>query len=213
MTDAAPNPLPTPLPTSLVARWFAALFLAPPDAAGLAAYQGAQGRTLLAALAAEPGLAAPVAVLDALTAPGADLGQGAEALATAHAGAFLVGGPRAPQPYASVWLSPRGLLYQEPAREMIRLMAAAGLATIEGVSEAPDHISLQLDLLAHLADRAAADEDVPTAPDAFICDQLAPWVPRFAEACARVKNPYFYADLAQALSVWLDHQIRRSRAS
>lgn len=198
------------LPATFVYRWFAALFLAPPDATALASYRSAQGTALLARLAAEKALARPVAELRALSGEGADLNEAASRLAAAHSGAFLVGGPRSAQPYASVWLSPRGLLYQEPAREMTRLLADVGLTLPVGASEPPDHIGYQLDLLAELEDRRDATEPLPITPSAFLRDHLLIWVPAFATACAGLKNPLFYPSLSRALSEYLVANIKQN---
>ena len=193
---------PQPLPAAFVYRWIAGLFLAPPGAGDLAAYRGAEGQALLAALAQ------PAAELAELTAPGGDLEAAAGRLAAAHSSAFAVGGPKAPAPYASVWLSERGLLYQEPAREMTRLLAAAGLGLPEELSEPPDHLGFQLNLLAELDEASRAGAPVPLAPGLFLRDHVMSWVPRFAAACARLRNPVFYPGLAAALTSYLHEKAK-----
>ena len=197
-TDAGPG-----LPRATVYRWFAALLLDPPGADGLAAYRSAEGRALLAALDAVPGLAEAVGDIRALVAPGMDPAAAAAALAAAHARAFLTGGPRAAPPYASVWLSPRGLLYQEPAREMARLLRAAGLGLPEGLRDAPDHLALMLGFMAELAEREAAGQPVPLAPAAFLRDRLLSWVPAFAARLGTGRALGPYAGLGRALEAFL----------
>ena len=201
MHDASP-------PAAFVYRWMAGLFLAPPDADALADYRGPEGQSLLDRLAADPALSLPANDLRALTSPGSDLAAAADRLATAHAGAFLVGGRRSAPPYASVWLSPRGLLYQEPAREMTRLLAAAGLSLPDDVPEPPDHIGFQLNLLADLDERERAGTPLPIAPEQFISSHLMPWLPQFATACAALREPFFYAGLAAALNSYLSDKVR-----
>lgn len=192
-------------PSAFVYRWMAGLFLAPPDAAALTAYAGTEGQVLLDRLARVPALARPAAELHALSGAG-DLDAAAGQLAAAHAAAFLTGGRRSAPPYASVWLSQRGLLFQEPARAMTRLLAAAGLALPEGLPEPPDHIGFQLNLLAELSDRHRAGSAVPIAPDAFVRDHLMTWLPDFAAACARLREPLLYATLASAAQTYLSDQ-------
>ncbi len=191
------------LPAAFVYRWIAGLFLAPPDADALATYQSDEGQSLLDALADVPAMALPVVDLSKLTAPGSDLTETASRLASAHSAAFLVGGRRSAPPYASVWLSPRGLMYQEPARDMTRLLAALELSLPENVPEPPDHIGFQLNLLAELDERARAGAAVPITPDDFIRKHMLDWVPQFASACAGLRNPYFFAGLAAGLSTYL----------
>ncbi len=191
------------LPAAFVYRWIAGLFLAPPNTDAFATYQSEEGQSLLDALAAVPGMASPVGDLRELTAAGNDLTEAASRLASAYSAAFLVGGRRAAPPYASVWLSPRGLMYQEPARDMTRLLAALELSLPENVPEPPDHIGFQLNLLAELDERTRTGTAVPIAPDDFIRKHMLDWVPQFATACAGLRNPYFFANLAAGLSTHL----------
>ncbi|HCQ66509.1 MAG TPA: hypothetical protein DIU07_15780, partial [Rhodobacteraceae bacterium] len=155
MNEHLPGDVDT-IPAAFVYRWMAGLYLAPPDAAALAIYRAPEGRDLMERLAPAPAIAPLVSELAALTGPDSDLDAAAGRLAAAHAAAFLVGGRRGAPPYASVWLSERGLMYQEPARAMTRLLAAAGLALPENVPEPPDHIGFQLNLLAELDERHRA---------------------------------------------------------
>lgn len=197
---------PATAPATVVLRWIAGLFLAPPDRAALTAYREEPGRALLALLGAEPALAAPLRDLRGMIAPGADLAAAADRLAAAHSAAFLVGGRRAAPPYASVWLSPRGLLYQEPARAMNRLLAETGFSLPDTVKEPPDHLGFQLDLLAELETRAAEGAPVPISPERFRNDHLLSWLPAFAEACNGLREPFFYAGLASALTSYLSER-------
>jgi len=197
----------TPLSPPFVCRWAAGLFLAPPDAEALADYGKPEGLALLAGLRADPALAPVADTLADLVAPGADLADGADRLATAHSAAFLVGGRRSPAPYASVWLSPRGLLYQEPARQMKRLLAEAGLDLEQGFSEPPDHLGVQLNFLAELLERAASGAAVPIAPGDFAADHVMSWLPRFAAACDDLRNPFLYPALAHGVADFLAREI------
>lgn len=193
---------------AIVCRWAGAMFLAAPDAAALALYREADGAALLADLAADLALAPPAATLGALSAPGADIAAGAERLAVAHSAAFLVGARHAPAPYASVWLSPRGTLFQEPARAMARLLAEAGLELEDGVREPPDHLGLQLNFLAELLNRDAAGRPLPVVPQDFAADHVLSWLPRFASACEGLPNQFFYPALARGLLAYLKREMK-----
>lgn len=191
------------LPVDAVCRWMAGLFLAPLDREALAAYRGAEGHAMLVSLEVEPSLAKPVRDMRVMTAPGANLGAEADRMASAHSGLFVVAGSRAAPPYASVWLSERGLLYQEPARAMNRLLGELDIALRDEIREPPDHLSFQLNLLAELEVRKRAGASVPVAPGAFIRDHLMTWVPAFVRACARARTPFFYPGLATAMQAYL----------
>ena len=181
----------------------AGLFLGPPDRAALAAYRGSEGRAMLEELEAEPTLAELVRDLRVMTAPAADLDAVADRLAAAHSGLFVVAGSYAAPPYASVWLSERGLLYQEPARAMNRLLGELDMGLPDEIREPPDHLSFQLNLLAELEVRKRAGAPVPVAPGAFFRDRLMTWVPAFVQACARARTPFFYPGLSSAMQAYL----------
>ena len=187
----------------LLCRWAAGLLLVAPDTAGLAAYRTPAGQALLDGLRADPALAPVGAALAGLVAPGADLAASATRLAAAHSRAFLMGGLHAIAPYASVWRSPRGLLWQEPARAMARLLADCGLAVDPSTTEPPDHLGIQLNLLATLVEREAAGAAVPIPADVFVRDHLLSWLPGLAGACDRLRDPFLYPDLIRGMTTVL----------
>lgn len=191
------------LDAAFVCRWAGALFFDPPSATTLAAYQTSNGQTVLAALMADSALGPTGAILADLVATDADLVASADRLRTAHSRAFLIGGMRAAPPYASVWLSPRGLLWQEPARDMARLLALSGLSVEQTSGQPPDHLSIQLNLLSELIEAEASDKPMPVSAAAFAQDQIMTWLPAFADACDRVRTPFFYPNLARGLLSYL----------
>lgn len=195
------------LPEPWLCRWAAALFLAPPGVKALAVYRGRDGQALLEAIAARPELARTAALLSEATATDADLAQSAARFAAAHARAFLTATRRSVPPYASFWLSERGLLFQEPARAMNRLLATLGLRPGDTVKEPADHLSIQLDLLARLIEHERDRQATPISAHAFARDHIMTWLPAFSAACKGLaEEPYFYADLAHGLARMLaDH--------
>lgn len=142
-------------------------------------------------------------ILADLVSTEADLVASADRLRTAHSRAFLMGGIDAAPPYASVWLSPKGLLWQEPARDMARLLALAGMSVEQACGEPPDHLSIQLNFLSELLEAEASGRPMPVSAAAFAQDQIMTWLPAFADACARVRKPFFYPDLARGLLGYL----------
>ena len=194
------------LPEPWLCRWAAALFLAPPGVKALAVYRGRDGQALLEAIAARPELARTAALLSEATAD-ADLAQSAARFAAAHARAFLTATRRSVPPYASFWLSERGLLFQEPARAMNRLLATLGLRPGDTVKEPADHLSIQLDLLARLIEHERDGRATPISAHAFARDHIMTWLPAFSAACKGLaEEPYFYADLARGLACMLADQ-------
>ena len=199
-------PATVALPEPWLCRWAAALFLAPPGVKALAVYRGQDGQALLEAIAARPELARTAALLSEATATNADLAQSAARFAAAHARAFLTATRRSVPPYASFWLSERGLLFQEPARAMNRLLATLGLRPGDTVKEPADHLSIQLDLLARLIEHERDGQATPISAQAFARDHIMTWLPAFSAACEGLAEPYFYADLAGGLARMLaDH--------
>ena len=187
----------------VLCRWAAGLLLVAPDADGLAAYRTPEGRALLDRLCADAALAPVGATLAGLTAPDADLAAGARRIEMAHSRAFLMGGFRAIPPYASVWLSPRGLLWQEPARDMARLLAACGLSVDPSTPEPPDHLAIQLNLLAMLIEAETAGTPVPIPAAEFARDHMLTWLPMLGDACDRLQDPFLYPDLIRGLTAML----------
>ncbi len=201
----------TVLPLPLICRWAAALMLRAPDATELATYRTPEGVAFLQALRADGALAPVGAVLAGLVADEAALPASARRLEIAHSRAFLMGGPRAAPPYASVWLSPRALLWQQPARDMARLLAETGLVIEDDTREPPDHLAIQLDLLAVLTEREAAGAPVPISVAGFIRRHLLTWLPELAEALNRGEAPFFYPELVAAIDAYLRRVLNDNR--
>ena len=197
------------LPLPLICRWASALMLRAPDAAALAPYRSQQGAAFLAALRADPALAPVGEVLAALLAD--DEVQAARRLEAAHSRAFLMGGPRAAPPYASVWLSPRALLWQQPARDMARLLAETGLVIEDQTREPPDHLAIQLNLLAVLTEREATGAPVPISVAGFIRGHLLTWLPELAEQLASGEAPFFYPELVAGIDAYLRSVLSEER--
>jgi putative dimethyl sulfoxide reductase chaperone len=112
------------------------------------------------------------------------------------------GGVVAP-PYASVYLSP-GVLFGEAAEEVAKLYAEGGLewAPRPG-AEAPDHLTVELEFLQHLA-RLSRDESSAEGAEAlwnrFWRGHLNRWLPGFVEKLAAGAVSPVYRLLASALT-------------
>ncbi len=194
---------------ALAYRWFARVFETPPRVAALEAYRSDEGTALLDNLSTIPGLAEAVSAIQALSAPGVDLGHAAETADAAFTKVFIINGARGASPYASVWLSERRLLCQEPARAMAKLMQEADLSIQKDVRELPDHIAIQLSFMAELLTRVAEGGVPAILPETFLDDHMLNWVPKFADRIQTLQHPGPYAAFARSLVMFLEADKQR----
>ena len=190
------------IPRAVAYRWLAQFFLCPPDKTTLESYRSVEGRQFLTGLQADPALA-PLAgwLKDAV-----DTADAIEDLqvkiASAFTGAFDMGGPRAALPYASVYLSENGLLFQKPTQDMIALLKKMQMQLLDGMNEPPDHLGVQLHVAAELIEREEQGQHVPISSAAFLDQQVLTWLPEFIQRCATLSgdNPvHMFANAALAL--------------
>lgn len=183
------------LPGDIALRWIAQLFLRPLSASDLTGYAAADGQAFLSACKDRASLAALSARIEAAT---VDPAQAAEAFAAEFSRVFDQGGPRAALPYASVFLSENGLLYQAPTQQMNAILTQLSMKLPEGVAEPADHIAIQLQVAAELAEREAAKQALPLSYARFLREQLMTWLPAFAKRCAHLRNADLFAVAARA---------------
>lgn len=158
----------------------------------------------LEALAGDPLYAADLRrALESVLAP--DPEEATSLLNRSYCQLFLgVGGTAGAPPFESAYRD-TGRLFQEPVNAMAELLAAYGLQPAEGFVEPPDHIAIELSLLAQLTRLSAGLPDAPDGPAAAaLRGRLAEWVPAFARSCARFDRSGFYAPLAAVLANLLD---------
>ena len=196
------------LPEPWLCRWVAALFLVPPNVKALSVYRSRDGQALLEMIAAHRELAQVAALLSEATADDADLEQSAARFAAAHSRAFLTATRRSVPPYASFWLSERGLLFQQPTRAMNRFLANLGLQQGDAVKEPADHLSIQLNFLAQLIEYEWNGRSTPIRAHEFAREHIMTWLPEFSAAFKGLADPYFYSDLARGLSRMLADRLQ-----
>jgi TorA-specific chaperone len=186
-----------------IAEWLAGIFVAPPTTNTIVSCREGLGATLFEALAEEPGCGAGAQRMQsALNVEGS-----AAAVARKLAAAFTelfdgVGGTKTVSLYESAHVSVSGRLFQAPSGDMERLLRQSDLSTDDAFREPPDHLSIELALLARLIRR---DED-PQAQTALLDDHLLVWVPDFADRCRECDRTGFYAGAAQVLTAFLAAQ-------
>ncbi len=186
-------------------RWLAGLFSTEISAEALEIYKTAEGQTFLNVLTVEPTLGPIVAVIRNI-AKGESKNRSLD-LASAYARLFLgAGGPNSAPPYESAYVSERGTLFQKSTAEMTDILRQLDLSVTQGLKEPPDHIAVQLNVMAELADRSAragGQNDAVVAEmierqTAFIDNHLLTWLPAFRDDCIEVDTSNFYGTLATA---------------
>jgi TorA-specific chaperone len=178
-----------------VYQWLAGLFAAEPTVDALMVYRTAEGAALLQDLREIEALA-PVAdeVADWIRhASVADLRVIARDLAGEFAFLFHgAGGRRSAPPCKSFYVSATGRMMQEPAADMAQRLRQLDLRRDGGFVEPPDHIAVQLAVMARLATTAP-----PAEQAAYLADQITDWLDAFAARCAR-GTPYGFFAVAAA---------------
>lgn len=182
-----------PLPRAAVCHWLASVFLKPPRDAEINAFRRGTAAMWLDLLAGTAELAPGVALIrSAMTSDASDSDLCAR-LGAAHTKLFTgAGGPLTVAPYESAYTG-NGRLYQEPASEMSALLKQHGLHVDKAWAEAPDHISVELSLLAQLLTTGHQDS-------AVIAMRLGVWVPEFAASCAARDASGYWSGAAAILA-------------
>jgi TorA-specific chaperone len=186
-----------------IAEWLAGIFIAPPTVGMVANFREQTGETLFEALAQSPGWAAGTQRMrSALNVEGS-----AAAVARNLSVAFTqlfdgFGGSKTASPYESAHVCASGRLFQAPADDMEGLLRQLDVSVDDGFREPPDHLSIELALLARLIRH---DADIE-AQAALLDDHLLVWVPLFADRCRQCDRNGFYTGAAQLLMAFLTAQ-------
>lgn len=144
-----------------------------------------------------------------LSAPSSQLIQD---LAVEYTRLFLGPGPHIP-PYASVHLHPGGgALMGQPAVDIKHYLEQAGFQYQAEYSDLPDHISVELEFMAHVSwqeGRAWELKDIDGARNAleyareFLNCYLSPWISVFCEAVVARSSLAFYKEMAQLTDAFI----------
>lgn len=182
---------------ALVYHWISAQFAREPTPQLLAAYRSQDGRALLQNLAHISPLTPAVddIALWIDDATEADLDIIARDLAADYAKLFLgAGGRRTAPPYRSFYAANEGRMIQTPAVDMQHIMQQLDIRMSDELPEPPDHIAVQLAVMAALVQTSS------TAKQArFLGDHLLDWVDTFCARCIMVSAFGFYTSVARAL--------------
>ena len=194
-------------------RWLAGLYSSEITDRTLETYAGVEGQIVLNALSAEPALE-PMVITIRETATDRDNYQSLSLdLATNFSYLFLgVGGRHAAPPYQSAYTSKDGMLFQEASEAMGNLLRELDVSVVRDLKEPPDHIAIQLSVMAELADRSVntgAGADVAGTAlveqqVTFLEGHLLNWTPTFRDDCILNDRGGFYATLARATVEFLE---------
>ncbi|MCB2100312.1 MAG: molecular chaperone TorD [Rhodobacterales bacterium] len=186
-------------------RWLAGLFARELTAREIGGYRAVQGQALLMDLArSTPALAGGVEALRAALRAETPDTELALDLAGDYARLFLgVARRQAAPPFASAYLSERGLLFQEATRRMENVLRYHDLSIPDDFKEPADHIAVELTVMAELAGRGAVTDNPAArrlrAEQADFLDiHLLTWLPDFARDCAQFDSRGVYGALATA---------------
>ncbi|MCA8037228.1 molecular chaperone TorD family protein [Burkholderia arboris] len=177
---------------AIVADWLANLLSRPFDAAAVARYRNPETVAVLNALAAELDCRDVAAAMCAALAKEAPAETVALDLSVLYTRLFDgVTGHVAVPLYESAYTGTH--LFDEAACEMAELLAAIGMRVGSGYREAPDHVSVELALLASLL--RSSDIESSARMEA----RLSRWIPLFVAACSEADPDGFYGGAAAML--------------
>ena len=174
--------------------WLAGVLSAPMAVATVAACRSREGAVLFAAIEDEfgdlPGIAAMRTAFDTAESDA----QVAARLSGCYMRLFEgPGGPATVSLYESTYANPARLLHQQATADMECILRRCDLAVRAGYGEPPDHVSLEVALLASLL----RNGDQMPAED--LRGRLMRWVPQVTAACAVADQTGFYRGALTAL--------------
>lgn len=177
-------------------RWFSGLFAREMSVRALEVYCSEDGRTLLYELGSIDALTPVVTAIRSRLA--ADRDGHLKSIAMDFAGEFArlfhgARGPRSAPPYQSFYVGESGRLMQRSSAIMKDEMRALDVRIAGSFAEPPDHLAVQLAVMAELAEAASA------ARQAIYLRQRLDWTGAFRRRCLEVGGNGFYPLLACAL--------------
>jgi TorA maturation chaperone TorD/Pyruvate/2-oxoacid:ferredoxin oxidoreductase delta subunit len=142
-------------------------------------------------------------------------------LTGAHNRLFVGPLPPLAHPYESVYRTPEARLMGEVTTQVRRAYAEAGLAIAEECRQLPDHLTIELEFMAFLANEEAnaleqRNDDLACAilerQAAFLRDHLTRWVPEFSHRVVSAGESDFYSTAATTLAAFVVQDLARTQA-
>ncbi|WP_432470131.1 molecular chaperone TorD [Amphritea sp. HPY] len=133
-------------------------------------------------------------------------------LAADFAQQFLADKRSSALPYASIYLSPEGLLYQQPHEEMLALLTKEQLVVVEEFREPADHLAIMLDYLGNQVlkllqtNKEEEYRELLYQQLNFIEERLLSWIPEFRLRSRQIKGCGFYPAVADYLLSYLESE-------
>ena len=185
--------------------WFSTLLTKELDKEQLAQYFTGDGLAFLTQLEEEPlfhdavlKIKSALLIIMAIKQPKLELAADFSQL-------FLTDAKKGAPPYASVYLSTTGQLFEKPHHDMLELFKKEGLIIDPNFKEPADHIAIQLDYMGNLIVKEGGN--TTNAQKAFINNHLINWLPQFIEATKKVKNSGFYQGVCKLLLVFIANDL------
>ncbi len=190
--------------------WFATLLTKELDKEQLAIYFCGEGVKLLDQLEQEALFTASVEKIKSALTTILPINKPELELAADFSQIFLTDTKAGAPPYASVYLSKSGQLFEQPHQDMVDLFTAQGLVVDPNFKEPADHIAIQLDYLGNLIIQDG--EGVSDAQIDFIETNILSWLDMFVQATDKVKNSGFYQGICQLLQAYIKQDIAEIKA-
>ncbi|SNY93258.1 TorA specific chaperone [Cohaesibacter sp. ES.047] len=183
---------------AVIYRWLGSLFARELSPDMLAAYDTEEGQAFLDLLMETDETL--FAELRRFVDPNEASAQAIDALGGDFSRLFLgAGGRHSAPPYQSAYEGEHGRLYGDATGRMTVVLRDLGMQLPDDFPEPADHISIQLDVMALLAQTASQEQQI-----AFIDTHLIPWLPAFAERCKAFDHNGFYAAASAALVAMIE---------
>ncbi|MEH6452895.1 MAG: molecular chaperone TorD [Psychromonas sp.] len=190
--------------------WFATLLTKELDKQQLALYFSGQGLQLLDQLSEEATFDASVKQIKSALVTVLAIKQPELELAADFSELFLTDAKKGAPPYASVYLSKTGQMFEQPHQDMIAIFKKQGLAVDPNFNEPADHIAIQLDYLGNLIMQDG--DNVSDKQITFIEESLLSWLGLFVAATTKVNNTGFYQGVCQLLLEFITQDLAEIKA-
>ena len=205
LIDTRPGTL-TALERAAVYDWLAGIFARELSPQAIETYRSSDGRAFLNQMASHPPLVPLTDHIHRLTAGRESPASLSMELSARFASLFLgAGGKRSVPPYESVYSNESNLLYQKQTAQTQAALSAFGLSVSDLFPEPPDHISVQLAFMAHLARRAEQATSARHLQEeneiqrVFLATRLLSWIEKFLDHCVNADPDGFYTTAAVSM--------------
>ena len=185
--------------------WFSTLLTKELDKEQLAQYFSGDGLAFLSQLEEDPLFSEAVLEIKSALLIVMAIKHPTLELAADFSQLFLTDAKKGAPPYASVYLSSTGQLFEKPHHDMLELFKKEGLIIDPNFKEPADHIAIQLDYMGNLIVKEGGN--TTHAQKSFVNDHLINWLPQFIEATKKVKNSGFYQGVCKLLLVFIANDL------